>query len=529
VRLVRQKKGCVMSARRTVLINTGATYFRSLVVLFLSLFSGRWVLQALGNVDFGLSGVVGAMVVFVTFLSTVMAMSTSRHLSFAMGQQRLGNRDREDVRAWFNASLSVHVVVPLVLLLFGYPVGIWMIRHWLVIPADRLEACVWVFRISVFSSFFAMVSVPFRAVYVARQRMAEQAFYELVATVLKFFLAWTLLSYCGDRLVYYTCCTAVISVAVVAVFVARAWMAFPETRICLSYWGDRGKIRELAGFASWNLFGALGWLVNGQGIAILANRFFGPAVNAAMNVAAQVSGQVTALSNAVISALTPEIVTTEGAGDRERAVRLAFTSCRLAALLNMVFMIPLCFEMNYVLTLWLRHPPEYSAVFCRLALFGWFLNSFSTGHGIAMAAVGKIRGYQLSVGIGMMLSLPLAWLGCRAGFPPWSVFVCSALAIGGCSLARVVWARVLVAMPVGQWFSGVFFPVVLSCLLAAVPLVLFVMVLPASFLRLVLTSSVGCVLVGLSGWFLILSSYERMFLRVKLAARFPRAARLLKA
>jgi O-antigen/teichoic acid export membrane protein len=515
-----QGRGRAVSARKTVAVNTCVTYFRSLAGLFLSLFSGRWVLQALGTVDYGLSGVVGAMVVFVTFLSAVMAMSTSRHLSFAMGQRRTGDEGWEHVRAWFNAALFIHVVVPLVLLLIGYPVGHWLVRHWLVIPEDRLEACVWVFKISVFSSFFAMVSVPFRAVYVARQRMAEQACYELMATLLKFFLAWTLVSHCGDKLIYYAGYTAVVSVGFIAVFMVRAWVAFPETRIRFSHWRDREKIGEIIGFASWNLFGALGWLVNGQGIVLVGNKFFGPAVNAAMSVASQVSGQVTALSNAVISALTPEIVTTEGAGDRDRMVRLAFTSCRLAALLNLVFMIPLCFEMNYVLTLWLKHPPEHSVVFCQLALLSWFLNSLSTGHGIAIVAVGKIRGYQLAVGLGMMVSPPLAWLGCRAGFPPWSMFVCSALAIGGCSFARVVWARVLAAMSVRQWFSGVFSPVVLSCLVTVAPLIWIVKFLPESFVRLVLTTAVSGVLVGLSGWMIILSPVERTFLKRKLQQRF---------
>lgn len=500
-----------MSTAKTILVNTGATYFRSLVVLVLSLFSGRWILQALGNVDYGLSGVVGAMVVLVTFLSSVMAMSTSRHLSFAMGQQARAN-DFEHMKAWFNASLSIHVVFPFVLLLIGYPIGVWAIRHWLTIPAERLSTCIWVFRISALSSYFSMASVPFRAAYVSRQRMAEQAFYELGATLVRFFFAWTLLSYCGDRLLYYTFYTAAIGWGLVTVFVIRAWVTFPETRIYLPYWGDRRKVRELVGFASWNLFGALGWLVNNQGIMILGNRFFGPSVNAAMNVATQVSGQVTALSNAVISALTPEIVTTEGSGNRERTIRLAFASCRLATLLNMIFMLPLCFEMRYVLKLWLKNPPQYSVIFCQLALLGWFLNSFSTGHAIAMGAVGRIRGYQLSVGIGMMLSLPLAWLGCRAGFPPWSMFVCSALAIGGCAFARVLWSRVWVAMPLRQWFSGVLFPLLLVCLLTSAPILLVVELLPESFFRLMLTTVLSCVLCGIWGWCLIFSAQERDYL-----------------
>jgi O-antigen/teichoic acid export membrane protein len=503
------------------LTNAGATYARSLLVLFLVLFSGRWILQSLGAVDYGVFGVVGSITVFITFLNTVMATSASRHLSYAMGKCRNAGSGDALLCDWFNVSLCVHFFVPMALVLIGYPIGAYAVRHWLVIPVDRMEACIWVFRFSVLSAFVSMSTVPFSAVYVARQRIAEQAVYDLASSVLNFGFAYCLLSYRGDRLIFFSFYKMAIVAAVAVVYVVRSWVSFPETRLRLASWFDREKMRELIGFASWNFFGALGWMVSSQGIAIVGNKFYGPAVNAALSVASQVSGQVTALANSVMSALTPEIVTTEGSGDRERMVRLAFTSCRLATLLNMIFMIPLCFEMQYVLTLWLKHPPEYSAIFCQLTLIAWFLNSLSTGHSIAMGAVGKIRGYQLSIGFGMMLSLPLAWLGCRAGLPPWSILVFSALAIGGCSFGRICWAKILVRMSIMQWVREILLPITWSCVLISLPLAAIVAFLPSSFGRLVLTTAISTILIGLTGYAFILSSDERAFLLCKTSARLP--------
>lgn len=509
-----------MSTGRRILTNAVATYARSILVLFMVLFSGRWILQSLGPVDFGLFGVVGTITVFITFINTVMAASASRHLSFATGQCR-GNADCADsLCRWFNASLSVHVVVPLILVLIGYPIGVYAVRHWLVIPPERIEACVWVFRFSVLSAFVTMSTVPFTAVYVARQRIAEQAIYDLASSVVSFVFAYSLLSYKGDRLLYFSFYKMGIVAGIAAIYVARAWAAFPETRIRFALWWDKAKIQELIGFASWNFFGALGWMVSSQGIAIAGNKFFGPVVNAALSVAGQVSSQVTALANAVMTALTPEIVSTEGSGNRERTVQLAFTTCRMTTVLNMLFMIPLCFEMKYILTLWLRNPPEYSVVFCQLTLLGWFLHSLSTGHAIAMGAVGKIRGYQLSLGLVMMLSLPAAWLGCKAGLPPWSILVASVSALGACSLGRVIWAKFLVDMSVVQWAKEVFFPTALAGALVMLPLAGIALLLPPSFWRLLLTAGASSLLILITGYAIILSPFERAYIGSKMRSRF---------
>ena len=498
-----------------ILINTLATYARSLLVLALGLFSTRWVLQGLGAVDFGLFGVVGSIIVFVTFFNTVMSMSVSRHFSFALGRCRMmGREDVSELRAWFNASLSVHFFIPTVLVLVGYPVGIWVIREWLVIPPNRLETCTWVFRLAVISAFLSMMAVPFRAVYVARQRIAEQVIYEMMGAVVSFAFAWSLLCYVGDRLFYYAAYQTGVGVLFSFIYVVRAWVAFPETRICFADWWNREKIRELVGFASWNLFGALGWLGNNQGMALVGNKFFGPLANAALNIAAQVSGQVTALTNALTTALNPEIVATEGTGDRSRAIRLAFTSCRLASLLNLLFMLPLVFEMRYVLELWLKTPPEGAVLFCRIALLTALFNSLSVGHAVAMGAEGHIRGYQVTIGTLMLLSIPLAWFGCKAGLPVWTIPGASALAVAVCSLGRVWWARRLLKMSVQAWTRDVLIPILFLCVLTGGALGSITFLLPVSFGRLLLTSGVGVLIVISCALAFVLSPVERDQIRM---------------
>ena len=511
------------STKQRIFINTMGSYLRSLVSLFLGIFTARWVLLALGATDFGLFAVVGTIITFITFINSVMSMSASRHLAYAIGQARGGEEGgREDISRWFNAALSIHVLIPLLLIAVGYPIGVFVIRHYLVIPPERLEACVWVFRFSLFNAFFSMASVPFSALYIARQRIAEQSMYGVCSTVAYCGLAYLMLSYGGDRLIFYAGYMTTVSLVMTMVYVLRSWFIFPESHVRLAYWWDATRVQALFSFASWNALGAFGWLVKNQGLTVLVNCFYGPRVNAAMGVAQQVSGQVNSLSNALMSALTPEIVSTEGSGNREKMLRLAMSANRFASILLLFFALPLCCEMDYVLTLWLKHPPEWSVIFCLLTLLGLFFNNLTTGHAIAMGANGKIAGYQITMGGMLVLALPFAWLGCRLGLQPWIVLTVSAAVLGGLSLGRALWAKKLIAMPIRPWLLGMLPRFLLLIILEVCVLLPIRLLLTASLGRLFLVSALSgmMTLVGAVG--LILSPEERGFVVSKIRAKLHR-------
>jgi len=74
-----------MTASQRILINTLAAYGRTVFSMVLGLFSSRWVLEALGAVDYGLMGVVGVLIVFVMFFNCVTACSCDRFFAYSLG------------------------------------------------------------------------------------------------------------------------------------------------------------------------------------------------------------------------------------------------------------------------------------------------------------------------------------------------------------------------------------------------------------------------------------------------------------
>lgn len=492
-----------MSSRRLI-INTAATYVRSVIAAALALFSTRWVLSALGQSDYGLFNVVGSIITFIVFLNCVMSASAARHFAYSIGQG-----DTDTVNKWFNSAFSIHLILPVVLILIGWPIGEYCIAHVLSIPSDRILSCLWVFRISLVSAFFSMFTIPFSAMFTAKQHIAELAVWGMLQSLLTFSFAFLLTHLPGDHLILYAMGMVAITVCLQLGQSVRAMMIFRECRLRYSQWFDAERFKEILSFALWSLFGNSAGLLRNQGVTILLNLYFGPKVNAAYGISSVVSAQTGILSNSMSGAFSPEIIASEGKGDRTRMIDLSFGICKFGTLLVMLFAIPLMVEMDYVLKLWLHEPPPYTASFCQLMLIMFMVDQLTVGYMIAVSAHGRIATYQATLGTLAYMNLPLAWLFLKFGYAPTSVIVAFIILSAILSLGRVLWGRHLLGMSVNRWLTNVVVPCAIVASLSTFATLPTVWWLPPSFPRLVLVVVVSLTVTVLSSWFIVLDFRER--------------------
>lgn len=496
-----------MKPSERIVLNTAATYTRSVIAVALALFSSRWVLNALGQTDFGIFSVVGSIIIFVVFLNTVMAGSVGRHYAYAIGQD-----DVVEVNRWFNAALSIHLCFAILLIIIGWPIGEYLISHVLNIPADRVQTALGVFRVSLISAFFSMLSIPFVAMFTAKQRIAELAVWGLIQAVMVFILAWFLLYVPGDRLLFYAFGMVTILVFIYGAQIIRARSIFCECAIDLQYWFDKWRLKKMFSFAGWNLIGNLGGTLREQGSAIMLNIFFGPKVNAAYGIANQVSQQANQLAASMIGAFMPEITASEGRGDRERMLDLSSRACKFGTLLVILFAVPLIVEIDYVLKLWLVTPPKYTALFCQLILCTFLIDRMSAGYMIAVNAHGKIAAYQSTIGTILLLTLPLGWLFLKMGFAPTSVGIAFVITVAICSFGRILWAKELFGISINKWIVSVLIP----CFGVAFAAALFAFApswfLQPSFVRLLSAVSASILATIISSWYIALDDKERNFI-----------------
>jgi O-antigen/teichoic acid export membrane protein len=478
-----------------------------------TLFASRWVLDALGQTDFGLYSLVGSVIVFIIFLNSVMSGSASRFYSLSIGRG-----DSQELTNWFNAAFGLHAGLATILVLLGWPLGEWVVSNWLTVPADRQSTCLWVFRVSLVSAFVNMVSVPFVGMFYARQRIAELAVWGLLQTFLVFCLGYSIGFFQGDRLMAYSIGMVGILVVIQSIQVGRAIKLFPECipdrRRCF----DLGRVRRIASFAGWNLIGTAGSLLRDQGTAILLNLNYGPRMNAAYGVATQVSAQTNQLASAMLGAFTPEITAREGRGERGGMLSLAHQASKFGTILVMLFAIPLMIEMDFVLRLWLHDPPAYAAGFCRFMLATFLVERTTTGLMIALNAKGAIAAYQITVGGGLLLTLPLAWILVRWTGIPTSVGAAILFTMVGVSLGRAFWAAKHLESSIGGWLKGVVLPCLVVGTLSALAGGTLHAGMEDSIPRLLLVGVLSGFATLCGAWYIAFTAKEREFFMKKAVA-----------
>lgn len=475
-----------MQVANKVILNTGALYGRMLITVFISLYATRLVLNLLGAADYGLFSLISGVIAMLSFLNIAMTISTQRYMSFY-----LGTKDSNKLRTVFNASVLLHFILGLAMVLLFETAGSYLFGHVLNYPVERTLAAKFIFQFMVVSAFFTIISVPYDATLIAQENMMMVAALGIVESLGKLLIA-VMLQYTGyDKLIVYGGLMALLTVLLLLFKQVYCSMKYDESRISIRRYFDRHLLREMFAYAGWNMFGAGSVVARNQGLALLLNVFFGTIVNAAYGIANQVNAQLSYFSVTMLRALNPQIIKSEGSGDRPRMLRLAMIASKFSFYLLSFFAIPMMIEMPFVLQCWLKQVPEYTVMMCRLIVIATLINQLSAGIQVAVQSVGKIRKYQVVVSTIVLLNLPVAWLLLKAGYPSSAVLV-SAIVIEVVSgIYRMIAARQITGLSpwlfTRQVVIRAIVPVLLSIVLAGIPQLF----LPQGFVRLGITTLVS--------------------------------------
>lgn len=498
-----------------IMLNTLASYGRSVFALFVGVFSSRWLLHGLGKEDLGLSCVVGSLIGAIVIFETVMQVAVARFYAFAIGKASVMTPDqgKDEVCRWFNVVFFIHLMLPVLIVVFGYPLGRYAVLNWLNIPQNRLEACMFVFNCSMVSTFIGMISTPYVAMYAAKQQIVELSFWGMLRTSLNFCFTFSLMYVTFDRLKYSGAFGAMLALFILSTQMYRARLHFPECRIKFNYFWDKNRLKSIFGYFFWEIFSCTGNMTRQQGSAIVINKCFGSSANAGWQIAQTLSNQATALSNSMTGAFLPAVTSEEGAGEREKMIKLAFRSSKFGTLLIMLFSIPLIVEIDEVLALWLTVPPEYTNRMCQCVLIAFAIDKLCLGHHVAISARGRIGLYHCFVGTTFLLSIPitlfLIWRGVGPTSVGWMFIICYSLV----SFERMVFARFLVGMPILYFVQKVVVPLLLTCLCSYIVADCMPTVMSPSFMRVCVSTVVALVVMASMSWLTLFDADEKSYIR----------------
>lgn len=502
-----------MTQNKRIVLNTVATYGRSMFGVACGIFSARWVLEALGHEDFGLYAVVGAMAVFLGFLNVQFSGAIARYYAFSIGLAKsceLEEAGLIECRSWFTMGVVIHTILPLVMVAVGWPLGEYAIRHaWLEIPTQRISSCVWVWRIVCVSSFFSMFNVPFQAMYTAKQYIAELTLYSFFQTIAKTTFIFFMTLHHSEWIIKYALAMAIIAVVPQMMICVRAIAIFRECRIVRSAFYEFYRVKDLACYALWTAIGGLGYVASHQCMSILINNNFGAKVVAGFGVSQTVSGEAASLTGALQGAFAPAITTAYGAGEYERFRTMSFWACKAGTFLTLMFAIPMALEIDQILVLWLKNPPQMAAPLSICALAFVVLEKLSCGHLTAVNATGKIAKMQMLRGVLRCLVIPIALIPMCLNWDVVAVAVALPVSVIIVDFGDVWMARRMAGMSVRYWILQVVMPLGIIAVISSVFGIVVRHLLPQSFFRVVCTTFITLATMLPLAWAWLFSCEER--------------------
>lgn len=496
--------------------NTVYLYSRTLVVLVVSLYTSRLVLQILGVTGLGIYNVVAGIVALLAFLQSAQAKATSRFITYELG----ANADAARLRRIFSVCMTIHILIALVVILFGETLGLWMIYHWISVPPERFTAALWVYQFAIVAFALQIIRVPYDSVIIAQENMSVYAYMSILEAALKLGVVIALLHSTADRLVLYGAFLAVIALILLVIYSIYVRHRYPENRFSFTW--DKENSPRIVSFSGWAITGNLTNTATQQGVNLLLNNFVGLVANAALGFANQVNAALAAFVINLTTAFNPQIVKLYAQQDNVALYTLMNRASKFSFALCYVMALPLIINMDFILHVWLGEVPQYTTEFCQLILVCTVIDATTSIYNIAITATGNIRRYQLCISVSFLLDLLCSFILLSLHINPALVFASRILTRGVINMfIGQYFCRRLISFPLKEHIRKVLVPALLTVLIS-VPIVYVVSTLSVSWLRLITTTLLTLFIVLFSTLYIIMNNHERCAVMEKISMKIRR-------
>lgn len=495
----------VKESSKRIAKNTAMLYFRMLLTMIVSLYTSRIVLSTLGVEDFGVYNIVGSIVAMSAIITNTFTGAIQRFLSF-----EIGANNPEKLKKVFSISLTLQLLIAVLIFVLAETIGLWMLNTKLVIPPERMDAARWVFQFSVLSFIIATIQAPFNASLIAHENMKVYAYVSILEVTLKLLLVFLLTRLHYDKLVMYAVLMFSVSFLIAAIYRFYSRSKYQECRFAFSW--DKKLFKSMLEYSGWNLYGSLSMIALDQGINILINLFFGPALNAARGIAMNVRTAVYGFFYNFQLSVNPQIIKAYASNEKEHMMKLVFQSSKFSFFLLFFIVSPILIETPYLLDLWLVKTPDHAILFCQLILINTLIECLSGPLGTAASATSKIKGFQLIIGTLMLLGFPMAWIALSLGYSAESTVV--VLIIVSCLsfVARLFVLKGLIGLPIRSFLDKIIVPILLVVILFCILPLATLSTMPSGLPRFLLNGFLSVILNSSTIYIFGLNKEERDFL-----------------
>lgn len=437
------------------------------LMLVISLYTSRIVLQVLGVVDYGIYNVVGTAITFLNFLVGSLSVASSRFLTYHLVKNEIS-----DLKQLFCNILMVFVILSFIILFIGETLGLWILYDFLVISPDRFNAACWVYHVSIISTIISVLCAPYISILIAYENMSAFAFLSILDALMKLLVVFIVQYTSYDKLVVYALLILLVSIVdrvIYSIYCERHYKAvigFPKF--------DFKIFQSIFSFAGWVSIGALAYSCYTIGLNIVLNIFYGPVVNAARGIAVQVQNVVNDFCLKAQTAINPQITKSYASNDKNRLRFLLFKGSKYSFFLLLIISMPIMFEIRQFLDWWLVEVPEWTEIFTILMVVDVLFRVLVFSVVQAVQAVGDIKKFQIIEGGIQLLILPVSYfMLLNFDCPPYVPFIIILIFEPFIQYARIYIVMPMLGLKVMDYVREVLYPILqVSVMSVIVPFLL---------------------------------------------------------
>lgn len=485
--------------------NTLFLYIRMFLILGVSLYTSRILLKALGIEDYGIYNLIAGFITLFVVVTNSLVDAVQRYFNFALGEK---NDDR--FSRVFVMSMNILFLLAILIIIITETLGVWFINTQLNIPSDRLYAANWVFQLAILTFITSILRTPYNAAIISHEKMSFYAYVSIIDVFMKLSIAFLITSYNSDKLIFYSVLlliTNLITTIIYKIYTNK------KLDICkyIFVW-DKNLFKELFSFSSWSLIGQTGYILRTQGDSFLVNRFYSVAVNAAMGINGQVLSAAGLFVNNFQAAFNPQLTKSYAANEIEEHVSLLFRGSKFSYFLMLILSLPIMFNIDLILEIWLVEVPEYTALFCIYGLISNLVISMSAPLGTSILATGKIKKYQMSLLLINISGIALSFIALQSGFKPYIVAIVNIIVQIYILLFRLYFVRKGVEFEMSNYLKNIIYPVFFVTSLSTI-LPYYSRSFSSDLFSLVLIFVINTLITSLIVYLIGLSKNEKIFVK----------------
>jgi O-antigen/teichoic acid export membrane protein len=471
-----------MKNANKIVFNTFIIYLKIIFNIIVTFYTTRVILDCLGQEDYGIWSLIGGLIALFSVVYSAMTTASMRFMSHS-----LGTGDQNLINKTFSTSLLLHIVIGLIFVLVIEFSGIFMFKYMLNIPIHKISDAWYVFHMTIAITFLYIIAVPYDAVLNSHENILGLAVFDVIGIILRLVIVFYISTLKGNLLIIYSILTMLNQLLLM---LAKQYYSFKKYNECnfnfrMNY--DSEFMKKILSFTLWNFFGSLAHVSATHFKGLILNMFYGVSLNTPNGISSNVSGQIGIFSNSMTMAINPQLVKSEGGGDRGRMLQLTGSSTKFSIFIFMILALPIFLELPLLLKLWLKVVPEYTVVFCRLILIYMLLEKLTFEITNAIRAVGDVKRFQLIETMIQISNIPLSYLFLKLGFQPTVIYVITILITVFITFERLYFGKTLLNLNTKDFLLKSVFPPIAVLIVSSILCYPIQLLLQENVIRLIIS------------------------------------------